>query len=380
MIIGVGHRSAQKLFEMGEGLATPHQVVTDWTSMEEAVAQDEPDVLALYLDRNPGHRLNAVQRLLGLFPGVSVIALIDQESPALVKMISAAGCADFVVIPDCPADLRRALKALQKRSQTDTVNGEATTIWGAKGGGGTTTVACNLADALSTRMPNKRVILVDLNLYMGDIALTVDLKPDPTTLFFLKRVSAADAQTWLERPPQHRRGFRVMGLDGDLENADPVTAEQIVFLVERLRHLYDYVILDCGSSVSEVSMAACTAADRTLLIFTEQLAARLGARRRIGALRMLDPERRAVQAIVNRIHDTSPDHLQRIQQSVGVMLLETISNAWQDVSGALEAGQTLLEHSPRSPVVADFNRLAEHIAGEKSQQDKRKKAFFDFFR
>jgi pilus assembly protein CpaE len=379
-VAGMGARSAERLFEMTEGLVTPDQVIPDWTKLEEAVAADAPDLVTLYLGAHPGQRLAAIQRMLVLYPGVSVIALCDESSPGLIKLISSAGCADLVVIRECPADIRRAVTALQQRGASDVVEGEVMAVLGAKGGVGTTTIACNLADALATRLPQRRTILVDLNLYMGDVAVTLDIDPEPGVLFFLQRASALDAEQLLSAPPKHKNGFRVMGLDGDLERADPVSAEQVVFLIERLRQRYDFVVIDCGTNITEPSMAACSAADRRLVVVTELLAARMGARRRIAALRALDPERRELQAVLNRCHDRSPEQLAQIERSLGVTIIETISNAWAEVSAALEKGQTLLQSAPRAAVTADLNRLVESLAGQGHKEDRRKKAFFDFFR
>ncbi len=380
MVAGMGESSARRLHEMAGTLIEPDRVVKGLKAAESEITRDAPDLLAVYLGRSPGKRLAGIRRLLSLFPALQVVALVDAEHPELVKMISAAGCMDMVVLADCPTDLQRALRALQERDVTDAVDGEAIALLGAKGGVGTTTIACNLADAIVTQAPEKRVALVDLNFYMGDVALLLDITPQPTTLTFLSRAAQADAKTWTESPPLHRRNFRVFGLDGDLESAAPVTAEQVVFLIERLRVWYDFVILDCGSDISEASLAACTTADRRLLVVTEQLSARLGARRRVQALRILDPQRRSTQAIINRCHDTSPEQLQRMEQSVGVSIAATLTNAWREVTTALERGRTLIEDAPRADITADFSRLAESFVGVGHQEDRRKKAFFDFFR
>lgn len=379
MVVGMGERSSTRLQEMTKGMTTPHRIVPDWTQMEAAVAAEAPDIVALYLDQSPAPRLAATQRLRALYPAVEVIALCDESDPALIKQMSLAGCADLVVLADCPQDIRRALKALQERPTQTPTEGTALALLGGKGGVGTTTVACNLADALA-RTADRSVILVDLNLYMGDVAVTLDLKPDPTALFFLQRVAHADAQVLVDQPQKHPRGFRVMGLDGDMESADPVSAEQVVFLIERLRQRYDFVVLDCGTNLTEVSMTACSTADRRLIVLTEQLAARLGARRRLLALRALDPERRNIHALLNRCQESDPEHLQRVEQSIGMPILATLANAWQEVSQSLERGVPLLEQAPRSPITADFMRLAEALGGDEHDNNKRKKAFFDFFR
>ena len=47
---------------------------------------------------------------------------------------------------------------------------------------------------------------------------------------------------------------------------------------------------------------------------------------------------------------------------------------------ALERGRTLLEDAPRADTTSDVNHIAEILSGIRHQEDRRKKAFFDFFR
>lgn len=380
MVAGMGARSANHLFSMTEQLVVPHNIVPDWTQLEDVVAEDEPDLIALYLGQHPGQQLAMVRKLLSLHPRVAVIALCDTPNPDLTRMISEAGCADMVVISECPEDMHRALSSLMERGSAEVVDGRVLTVLGAKGGVGTTTVACNLADALTQQHPDRRTILLDLNLYLGDVAVHLDMAPQPSAIFFLQRASALDAVQLLQTPSRHERGFWVMALDGDLEQADPVSAEQVVFLIERLRQRYDHVVVDCGTNLTESSMAACSTADHRLVITTEQLASRMGARRRISALQVLDPDRRSIQIVVNRSLSKTPEQLAQLEAFIGVSIVDTISNAWSEASGALERGQTLLTFAPQSTVTADIQRLGEKLAGQRDQEDRRTRAFFDFFR
>jgi pilus assembly protein CpaE len=295
-------------------------------------------------------------------------------------MITQAGCVDLVLISDCQRDIRRAMIGLLKRSGSESTSGEVIACLGAKGGVGTTMIACNLADGLASRFPERRTILVDLNLYLGDVALQLDINPETTTLFFLERASGLEAEQLRTLPMRHPRGFQVIALDGNINHAGTISVEQVVFLLGRLRERYDFVILDCGSSLTEVSMSACSDADRRLIVVTETIASRMGARRRVSALRALDPDRRAVQAVLNRCHDRSPEALSQIEQSLGTSIIGSVSNAWSTVSASLAQGQTLLASSPRSPASTDIKHLVDSLAGKSNAAARRKKAFFNFFR
>jgi len=343
------------------------------------VSQAQPDVVALHLGVRPSAVLQMVSRVRALYPAVAFLAVTDLSTPGLVQKATEAGCADLVVLREGPGDLRRALVTLQKRDRPPTADGAVVTVIGAKGGVGATTVAVHLADALAQRR-GRRVIVVDLHLYMGDVASQLDMRPKPGTLWFLLRGAVADARTWNEAPPLHASGFRVLGLDGDLRNADPVSAEQVVFLLERLKERYDAVVVDAGSEINEVSLAACSVAEHRLIVTTEELMSRTGVVRRREALKELELGPTPLRAVLNRAHPSTPEAQKALEQNLGVPLLGRVANAWAELQAAQTSGLTLRQANPKSELVADFSNLATGLLGGEADTERKKRTFFNFFR
>ncbi len=379
MLVGIPEKHAAVLWKAVGDIAANAGTLRDWRLLEKAVEQARPDALAIYLGSRPGQVLALLKRVRALHPGLQAIAMVDDAERSLVQSVAEAGCTDIVVLREGPADLRRAVEGLATRDGPPVVDGEVVAVMGAKGGVGTTVIAANLAAELAVRT-RQRVILVDLHLYLGDAAVVLDMPPRPSALWFIHRGSAADAQTWSEAPPLHRSGFRLLGLDGELSEADPVTAEQVVYFAQRLRQRYDFVVIDVGSEVNEVSLAACSVANQRLLVTTTDLAARTGARRRYQALRELGVEGAPARAVINRAQDLDDEALEDLARSIGVPIVGTIANAWHDVQGALERGQVLRQCAPRSPAARDLAVLADLVAGERAGESRRKRTFFNFFR
>ncbi|MGB0640798.1 MAG: AAA family ATPase, partial [Myxococcota bacterium] len=63
-------------------------------------------------------------------------------------------------------------------------NGKAVAILGSKGGVGTTTIAANLAATLAHEQ-QQQVLVIDLNLFLGDVGLHLGLEKEPTVMQFL---------------------------------------------------------------------------------------------------------------------------------------------------------------------------------------------------
>ncbi len=380
MLAGMSESQARLLRSAAADLTVDAGFLQDWTYLEQACEQARPDVVTIYLGTRPGQILSLVKRVRAMFPSTAFVAVAESSPPALVEQLGEAGIVDLVLMPECPRDLRRAIKSLATRDRSTSVEGTIITLLGAKGGMGTTVAAVNVAAELAARFKDRKVILVDLHVYLGDISVALDINPKPSVLWFLHRGTVADARTWTEAPPPHRGGFQVLGLDGDLSKADPVTAEQVVFLLARLQERYHYVVVDCGAEISEVSLTAASSADHRLVVMTDDHVGRSGARRRRDALNALELDPPVARAIVNRSVDGTAEKKGEIESFIKMPVLGFISNAWQDTHRAIEQGQVLRQAAPRSQVTLDFRTLVDAIAGAHQDAERRKRTFFNFFR
>jgi pilus assembly protein CpaE len=235
--------------------------------------------------------------------------------------------------------------------------GTATAVLGAKGGVGTTTVACNLAAQLYADGAG-RVLLVDLHLFLGDVGFRLGLEQQPTVMAFLRPTGTSP--DWSSGPPRHPVGFHLLGLAPDLEDADHIEAAHIVDFLSAARRHFDHVVVDCGSDLTESSLAACRYANRRLLITTEQRPSLIGAQRRLHVLEKLDIDGSTAIGIINRAH---PDGIteEQVRNAIGLQVGARLRNAWQDHQTALSQQQLLRESCPGAKISADYTRLSSIV-------------------
>lgn len=130
---------------------------------------------------------------------------------------------------------------------------EALAVVAPKGGQGKTTMSINLASGLAEVAPNS-VVLVDADLQFGDITAALALRPEHT---IVDAVAAVDDELVLKTMlTHHRDGFFVIASAPSPEFADQVPAAALGALIERLRTLFRYVIVDTTPGLGEHTLVA----------------------------------------------------------------------------------------------------------------------------
>ena len=204
-----------------------------------ACAEDSEDALAL-VSWWAAHR-----------PTRPVVMLCHASANGYVRRAFAAGADDLIVLePGAEFLTSRALtfalqKAVARRSTP--ADGEADLgglicVLGPKGGIGKTLVTCNLGPALAA--DGSSVVLVDLDLQFGDLALSLGLNPDATIYDLATAGGALDAGKVESYLATHSSGMRVLMAPTRPDQAAAITVDVLREVYAVLRASFDYVIVD----------------------------------------------------------------------------------------------------------------------------------------
>jgi pilus assembly protein CpaE len=208
------------------------------------------DVILVDLDSDPEYALALVESIStrGL---ATVIVYSEQKDQNQLLKCMRAGAREFLTLPFASGALSEALGrasalrvALRPAINT---SGKLLVFLSAKGGSGATTLACNFAVSLAQES-QKKTLLIDLNLPLGDAAINLGIKAEYSIASAFQNSSRLDANFLSGLLVQHRSGLFVLAAPSELAPTF-VSAEAIDKLLEAACQNFDFVVVDAGSKL-----------------------------------------------------------------------------------------------------------------------------------
>lgn len=246
----------------------------------------DPDVVVMDINMPDMDGITATQHIRQRYIFTQVIILSVQSDPNYMRRAMRAGAHDFLSKPPMMDELTSVIKRAGKLSEEQRSMAEATLgmqsskasggmaqvlkgksicIYSPKGGTGVTTVAANLAVAL--RAKNNKVCLVDGNNQYGSVPILFSVQSKYTVLDLLTRVEELDPDIISDVMVTHEQsGVDILPAPPRLENAEEVTAESFVALIDYLRRYYHYVVVDTSSYLNELTLSVLESSDINVLM------------------------------------------------------------------------------------------------------------------
>jgi pilus assembly protein CpaE len=274
--------SALVLGEVKAVLQTLSEPVLEVVEMSPQVAVDTevPDIAMVVFDGNDAAPLGYLQIHAERSPRPIIFALLQDRSPVLMRRVLHAGADELLFLPLESADLARALMKLSERRRRAERQGGGL-IYGVAslvGGVGVSTLSANLALVVRYAF-GKRSAVVDLDLQNGGLNVVLHLDPEQTIASLIEFTGKLDSIKLEAALTKHPSGIYLLAAPRRLEDAERITDLTIAGVLDLMRQLFDFVVVDCGSHVDENTVAAWERCDELLYVIDHSLIAAHGARR-----------------------------------------------------------------------------------------------------
>ena len=302
----------------------------DLAGLPTLVARTDPDLLILVVPRAGDAELEIVERIGHLYTGMTPLLLCDNQSPEFLLRAMRAGVREILPSATDRRDDPRCGRTRQRQAAR-----AARPAWPRSGvpflqggGGGATFLATNVAYALAAE-ERKRVMLIDLNLQLGDAVFFVsDKKPSITLADLALQIHRVDPAFLTASLRPGAREFGVLAAPEDPVHALDVKPEHIDVLIRLARSHYDYVILDVGRALDAVSVRALDKADTIFPVIQLTLPFIRDGKRLLGASDRSDYRSDKVSLVVNRYEKGGEITLEDMERALGTKDFQDLPNSY----------------------------------------------------
>jgi pilus assembly protein CpaE len=349
------------------------------------ISQDlQPDVVLMDINMPDMDGISATEAIRAKQPAVQVVILSVQGDQNYMRRAMLAGARDFLTKPPMGDELISAIRRAGAMAQTEksksaqiaavapiagnvgsmigygAPKGKIVTIYSPKGGTGCTTLAVNLALTLNNE--DTRVALVDGNLQFGDVAVFINEQGKNTIIDLAPRADELDPEIVEEVMLKHATsGLHVLAAPSRPEYAEKVSSGQFAKVLEYLRQMYAYVIVDTASLLTDVTLSTIDVSDLIVLVTTQDIPSIKNCRLFLDLLQTLGIERDRILFIMNRYDkriNITPD---RVTENLKQEIVSVIPFDEQTTTKAVNRGIPFVLDSKNQPAARGVFSLAESV-------------------
>lgn len=329
----------------------------------EIVNQTSPDAVVIDVDADENKAIQLVSSLKAAHPGMGLIVVSARTDGQLILRAMRSGAGEFL---NTPVQVEELLSALDRVTHTTagaarSKSGSVIAVAGASGGVGCTTVAVNLACMLAAT-PQNSVVLVDLDLALGDADVFLDTIPDYTILDVATNISRLDLAMLRKSLTKHESGTYLLPRPYNIEDIDQISPEDFRKVMNLLKASFSHVVLDLSKSFSSLDRGAMQMADHVLLLTQLDLPCLRNVVRILTSVERLGDVSSRVKIVVNRVGiEKNQISFASAEETINREIFWKVPNNYGAVAESRNNGIPLIRHAPKAAVTVALSELAERL-------------------
>jgi pilus assembly protein CpaE len=257
--------------------------------------------------------------------------------------------------------------------------GRVVTVFSPKGGVGKTTVAVNLALALTDRGA-RTVCLVDLDLAFGDVAITMQQFPTHSIEQAVGSEDSIDLLMLEGLLTRYQDSLMLLAAPSHPDVRERVTPVLVSKILRTLREGFDYVVVDTAPSFDDQTLTALDETDECVVVATLDVPTLKNVKVALETMDLLNIARGHRHLLLNRADDEVGITVDKVESILGMTVEAQVSTA-VDIAAATNAGTPIVTAKPGHPASQSFIALAAAVTGEElttttDEAPARRRSFF----
>ena len=345
--------------------------------------EQDPDVILMDINMPDMDGISATEEILQNQPHVQVIILSVQGDQNYMRRAMLAGARDFLTKPPMADELISAIHragemAQQERAKNAQIHavpsvpgmpvatglsltqGKVITIYSPKGGTGCTTVAVNLAIALHNE--DTRTTIIDGNFQYGDVAVFVNEQGKNTIIDLATRVNELDPEIVEGVMIKHAAsGVHVLAAPSRPEYSEKVSGDQFAELIDYLRQMYAYIVIDTTPLLTDITLASIDKSDVIVLVTTQDIPSIKNARLFLDLIQTIGIERERIVFSMNKYDKRIGITPERVGDNLKQPISAVIPLDEKVVVPAVNRGVPFIMDNKTQPSARGILSLAESV-------------------
>ena len=316
--------------------------------------------------------LNLIDKIVTDYPASAVVAVLPEDKTINSDQIVLSGARAFIRHPYEPGKLVITLKrvlelvardqarAPQERAQAEKESRHTITVFSPKGGAGTTTIATNLAISLHKTL-KEEVLLIDGKHLFGHVALYLNLRTGNSIADLVAHAGSLDKRLVNQVVVKHASGIHVLPSPNQITQAQGIRPENMYKILQVLRNMFPYIIVDGGNHLDENTVTYLDASDKVLLVINPDLASMRDVRLYMEVSNSLSYPRDKTLLLVNLAGRKADVRRNEIEKILKMIVFGTIPADDDLALSSINEGVPILVKKPRHSISKAISKITKDL-------------------
>jgi pilus assembly protein CpaE len=206
----------------------------------------------------------------------------------------------------------------------------------------------------------------------GDIPIFLSFEPYFDWGEIANNIARVDETFLMNVLSRHSSGIYVLPSPGRFDGTKLLDTAVIERILTFMQRMFDYIIIDGGQSLDDISMKVLQIADYVFLVSILSLPYLYNTRKILDSFQFLGyPRKEQTRIVVNRYVRDSDISIKDAETSLETGVFWTIPNDYKTTMSAINHGKPITHIALKSSIAKSFAELVDAFLGEEKKETRK---------